>query len=96
MSTIAARLGVDANYASQYLLRQLAAELITPAGYGHVTFTLPYLREYLRGQSDIPTPGHPTLTLNSPHPALDRLHRSGRDPRNQWPGPPAPNQAPPR
>ncbi|MGB9112096.1 MAG: ATP-binding protein [Acidimicrobiales bacterium] len=49
MGDIAERLGVDANYASQYRLRLIAAELITPAGYGKVDFALPYLREYLRG-----------------------------------------------
>ncbi len=48
MSDIAARLRVDANYASQYRLRLIAAELIEPAGHGRVDFTMPYLREYLR------------------------------------------------
>jgi hypothetical protein len=50
MSDIAARLDVDANYASQYRLRLIAAELIEPAGHGRVDFTMPYLREYLREQ----------------------------------------------
>lgn len=50
MADIQARLGVDANYASQYRLRLIAAELIVPAGYGHVDFALPYLREFLREQ----------------------------------------------
>jgi AAA ATPase domain len=48
MSDIAARLDVDANYASQYRLRLIATELIEPAGHGRVDFTMPYLREYLR------------------------------------------------
>lgn len=48
MSDIASRLDVDANYASQYRLRLIAAELIEPAGHGRVTFTMPYLRDYLR------------------------------------------------
>jgi hypothetical protein len=47
MADIAMRLKVDANYASQYRLRLLAAEMIQPAGYGSVDFALPYLREYL-------------------------------------------------
>jgi len=48
MVDIANRLNCDANYASQYRLRLLAAELIETAGHGAVTFALPYLREYLR------------------------------------------------
>lgn len=48
MSDIAARLNVDANYASQYRLRLIATELIEPAGHGRVDFTMPYLRDYLR------------------------------------------------
>lgn len=48
MSDIAARLDVDANYASQYRLRLIATELIEPAGHGLVDFTMPYLRDYLR------------------------------------------------
>lgn len=48
MSDIAARLQVDANYASQYRLRLIAAELIETTGHGRVDFTMPYLRDYLR------------------------------------------------
>lgn len=48
MSDIAARLKVDANYASQYRLRLIATELIEPVGHGRVGFTMPYLRDYLR------------------------------------------------
>lgn len=48
MIDIANRLNCDANYASQYRLRLLAAELIETAGHGAVTFALPYLSEYLR------------------------------------------------
>jgi hypothetical protein len=51
MSDIQQRLAVDANYASQYRLRLIAAELIQPARRGHVDFALPYLREYLREHS---------------------------------------------
>ena len=51
MSDIAARLGVDANYASQYRLRLIAAELIAPTGHGLVGFTMPFLRTYLREQA---------------------------------------------
>ena len=48
MSDIASRLNVDANYASQYRLRLIAAELIEPVGHGRIDFTMPYLRDYLR------------------------------------------------
>jgi hypothetical protein len=48
MADIQERLGVDVNYASQYRLRLIAAELIESAGHGHVDFAMPYLREYLR------------------------------------------------
>jgi len=48
MSDLAGRLNVDSNYAGQYRLRLLAAELIESAGHGKVTFAMPYLRDYLR------------------------------------------------
>lgn len=48
MADIQHRLDVDVNYASQYRLRLIAAELIEPTGHGYVDFALPYLREYLR------------------------------------------------
>jgi hypothetical protein len=44
---IAERLGVDANYASQYRARLLVAGLIVAPRRGYVDFELPYLREYL-------------------------------------------------
>jgi hypothetical protein len=48
MADIAARLDADANYASQYRRRLIAADMIHPTGHGQVDFTLPYLRDYLR------------------------------------------------
>jgi hypothetical protein len=48
MADVMQRLGVDKNYASQYRLRLIAAELIEPAGHGKVDFAIPYLREHLR------------------------------------------------
>jgi hypothetical protein len=48
MSDIQERLKVNVNYASQYRLRLIAAELIQPSRRGYVDFALPYLREYLR------------------------------------------------
>lgn len=48
MGDIAARMNVDANYASQYRLRLIAAGMIAPAGYGKVDFALPGLRDWLR------------------------------------------------
>lgn len=47
MADVQRRLGVDVNYASQYRLRLIAAELIEPVRRGYVDFALPYLREYL-------------------------------------------------
>ena len=51
MADIQERLGVDVNYASQYRLRLIAAELIESSSHGHVDFALPYLREYLRNEA---------------------------------------------
>ena len=48
MPDIAARLGVDKSYASQYRLRLIAADMIHSTGRGYVDFSLPYLRDYLR------------------------------------------------
>ncbi len=48
MADVQQRLNVDVNYASQYRLRLIAAELIYPTRRGYVDFALPYLREYLR------------------------------------------------
>jgi hypothetical protein len=53
MADIQQRLGADVNYASQYRLRLIAAELIHPTRRGYVDFALPYLREYLRQHSAI-------------------------------------------
>lgn len=51
MADIRARLNVSDNYASQYRLRLIAAELIEPVRHGYVDFTLPYMREHLREHS---------------------------------------------
>jgi hypothetical protein len=48
VADIQERLGVTANYVSQYRLRLIEAELIMPVGWGKVQFALPYLGEYLR------------------------------------------------
>lgn len=48
MADVASRLGAGVNYASQYRLRLIAADMIHPAGRGRVEFRLPYLRDYLR------------------------------------------------
>lgn len=48
MADIAKRLEVDKKYAGIYRRRLIDAELIEAARYGHVDFTIPYLREYLR------------------------------------------------
>jgi hypothetical protein len=52
MADIQQRLNVDVNYASQYRLRLIAAELIHSTRRGYVDFALPYLREYLREQAN--------------------------------------------
>lgn len=52
MADIQHRLDVDVNYASQYRLRLIAAELIESTRHGYVDFALPYLREYLRDHAD--------------------------------------------
>jgi hypothetical protein len=60
LGDIAKRLNVDSNYAGQYRLRLIALELIAPAGYGRVQFTLPYLRDYLREHTaTLGLPTHP-------------------------------------
>jgi type II secretory pathway predicted ATPase ExeA len=48
MADIAARMNVDANYASQYRLRLIGADMIRAVGHGRVEFAMPYLRDYLR------------------------------------------------
>jgi len=48
---LAVRLGVDANYVSQYRRRLLQAQVIRTLGYGVVDFNLPSLREYVREQA---------------------------------------------
>ena len=48
MGDIAERLDVTPKYASTYRLRLIAAELIESTRRGYVSFTLPYLRDYLR------------------------------------------------
>ncbi|GAB3251430.1 ATP-binding protein [Arthrobacter pigmenti] len=47
IADIAERMSVDLNYANQYRRRLLAAEMIVPSGRGRLSFTLPYLRDYL-------------------------------------------------
>lgn len=66
MADVANRLGVNANYASQYRLRLLAAEVIRPAGRGYVDFSFPAMRDYLRE--------HGALELG---PSIARDDRSG-------------------
>jgi hypothetical protein len=42
------RMGVNSSYASQYRERLLKSGIIAKAGYGKLTFTPPYMRDYLR------------------------------------------------
>jgi len=53
MADIQRRLDVDVNYASQYRLRLIAAELIYATRRGYVDFSLPYMREYLRERAAV-------------------------------------------
>ena len=48
MADITERLNVDRNYASQYRLRLIEAEIIHSPSRGYVDYSLPYLREHLR------------------------------------------------
>lgn len=64
LGSIASRMGVDANYASQYRARLIEAGIIEPSGHGLVTFTVPYLREYL--QEHAATMGLDTIKLDRP------------------------------
>lgn len=57
IADIAERMGRDTNYASQYRLRLLKAELIREnRTRGSVTFTLPYFRDYLRSVARVNDP----------------------------------------
>ncbi|MDK8795971.1 ATP-binding protein [Corynebacterium sp. MSK041] len=48
MLDIAARMGVDSQYAGTYRKRLIDAEMIRPTSHGYVDYELPYMREYLR------------------------------------------------
>lgn len=52
---IGQRMGVDANYISQYRLRLIAAGMIVASSHGRVDFALPHLREWLREHAAIDT-----------------------------------------
>lgn len=49
---IAARLGRDHSYISQYRMRLIVAGIIEPAGRGRVRFTIPYMREFVHANRD--------------------------------------------
>lgn len=52
MSDIAERMGVAPDYAQKYRRRLIDAGVIEPERRGHVTFAVPYLKEYLRREDD--------------------------------------------
>lgn len=60
IADVAARLGVNGNYATRYRSRLLTADMIVEAGHGKINFKLPYLREFLRerngAMADVPDP----------------------------------------
>ena len=47
---IAAHLGVEPRGLSTWRSRLITRDLIEPAGFGHVRFTLPYMDDYIRQQ----------------------------------------------
>lgn len=49
---VADRMGVPMQQQNVYRARLIDRELIEAAGHGYVDFTLPYLREHLRGRTD--------------------------------------------
>jgi hypothetical protein len=49
---IAARLGRTQSYISQYRSRLIVAGIIEPGRYGHVRFTIPYMRDFVRQNAD--------------------------------------------
>ncbi len=53
MGEIAKRLGVSANYASQYRLRLIEADVVEAVGHGRVDFVTPHLRDYLREHDEL-------------------------------------------
>ena len=53
MGEIATRLGVSANYASQYRLRLIEADVVEAVGHGRVDFVTPHLRDYLREHDEL-------------------------------------------
>ena len=67
---VAARLGVSAQHAGVYRARLIDADVITPTTRGHVDFTLPYLRDYLREHVATTALQIPSPT-NATHPSND-------------------------
>lgn len=55
MADISARMGVSGQYAQVYKKRLIDSGYVTQDGHSYVTFSLPYLREYLRSMSGIGT-----------------------------------------
>jgi len=49
-ATITDRLGVQKGYASKYRERMIKAGVVYLSGYGKLSFTLPFVREYLKRQ----------------------------------------------
>jgi hypothetical protein len=55
MADISARMGVSNQYAQVYKKRLIDSGYVKQDGHSYVTFSLPYLREYLRSMTDIET-----------------------------------------
>jgi hypothetical protein len=50
VSGIKKRMGVTQSYAQKYRTRLIEAKVIAPTKRGELTFVIPYLGEYLRGE----------------------------------------------
>lgn len=74
---IAKRIGVTPNYAGVYRQRLLDSQMIQPAGYGYVDFTLPYMREFIRDHIVMETslrlgqPAKPALPPGTADPVVE-------------------------
>lgn len=93
---IAARLGVNPQYASAYRQRLISADLITEAGYGYVDFTLPTLRDYLIDHAVTETYGDTLAAADQAATLAATRHPGTADERRSPPDVLEPPSPPPR
>ncbi|WP_050672114.1 ATP-binding protein [Luteipulveratus halotolerans] len=99
IAVIAQRMGVNSNYASQYRLRLIQAEIIHEAGRGQVDFSLPQMREYLREHAThdaLRPPGGSSPSSSHLTEPQDRTSRPSRQERRRPPGSTSSGPAGPR